>query len=198
MSIVSVGALLVQALVNGFGSAFIAGYSSAVRIHQFMSTAINTMGSAVSTYTAQNIGANRYDRVTAGIKAALTVMISICLVLIVVIYAFGGNIVGLFSEDPSREALDAGVFYLRLVVVGMVPFCLFNCFNGVARGAGYMPAFTVSTLSDLAVRVMFAYAFVGLIGRNVIAISVVIGWIVGTVIATSYYFTGRWKNAKQI
>lgn len=198
MSIVSFGALLVQALVNGFGSAFIAGYSSAVRIHQFMSTTINTMGSAVSTYSAQNIGANRYDRVNAGIKAALTVMISVCLVLVAVIYAFGGNIVGLFSEDPSQEALAAGVFYLRLVVVGMLPFCLFNCFNGVARGAGYMPAFTISTLTDLAVRVIFAYSFVSLLGRNVIAISVVVGWLVGTVISTAFHLTGRWKTAKKI
>ena len=198
MSIVSVGALLVQALVNGFGSAFIAGYASAVRIHQFMSTTINTMGSAVSTFTAQNIGANRYDRVNAGIKAALTVMISICLVLVVVIFAFGENIVGMFSEDPSIEALDAGVFYLQLIVVAMIPFSLFNCFNGVARGAGYMPAFTISTLSDLFVRVIFAYAFVGLLGRNVIAISVVVGWVVGTIISTSFHFSGRWKKAKRI
>ena len=198
MSIVSVGALLVQALVNDFGAGFIAGYGSAVRIHQFMATAVNTMGSAISTYSAQNIGAGRYDRVNGGIKAALTFMLSFCLVLIGVAYIFGGDLVSMFSEDTSQEALQAGVHYLRTVVIAMIPFCFFNCFNGVARGAGYMPAFTISTFSDLGTRVIAAYALVGVFGRDMIAYSVAIGWVIGAAIAISFHATGRWKHAKRV
>ena len=200
MSIVSVGALLVQALVNGFGSAFIAGYASAVRIHQMLATAVNTTGSAVSTYSAQNIGAGRYDRVTGGIKAALTFMVSFCLVLIVVVYIFGADLVGLFSEEASAEALDAGVHYLRTVVIAMIPFCFFNCFNGVSRGAGYMPAFTISTFSDLGIRVASAYLLIRVFGcgRDVIAYSVAFGWVVGAIIAIAFHASGRWKHAKRV
>lgn len=198
MSIVSVGSLLVQAIVNGFGPAFIAGYSAANRIHHFMSTIINTSGSATSTFAAQNIGAGRHDRVNAGIKATLSFTISVSLILIAVIFCFGENLVSLFAESPSEEALQAGVFYLRIIVVGLIPFAVFNCLNGVARGAGYMPAFTISTLADLGVRVAFAYAFVSVFDRNVIAISVLAGWIVGMIITLGFHMTGKWKHAKKV
>lgn len=198
MSIVSIGSLLVQAVINGFGSAFLAGYSAAHKIHNFMSTAINTCGQAMSTYTAQNIGADRLDRVNDGIRSVLTVMVGVSLAMVAIIYLFGENLVGLFVDAPTSKVLDAGVFYLRVVVVGMVPFCFFNCFNGVARGAGYMPAFTISTLSDLVVRVAFAYAFVNVFGRNVVAISVVVGWGVGITISCIFHFSGRWKKVKRI
>ena len=198
MSIVSIGALLVQALVNGFGPAFMAGYGSASRIHHFMSTTVNTMGSAISTYTAQNIGAGRHERVKEGIKASLIFMFSVSAILIVITFIFGGDLVGLFSDDTSAEAMQAGVFYLNLIVVGLIPFSIFNCLNGVARGAGYMPAFTISTLTDLGVRVAFAYAFVSLLDRNVIAISVMVGWVVGMLVAVGFHMTGRWKNAKKV
>ena len=198
MSIVSVGSLLVQAIINGFGSAFLAGYSAAHKIHNFMSTAINTCGQAISTYSAQNIGADRLDRVGEGIRSVLTFMVSVSLVMVVIVFLFGENLVGMFVDSPTAEVIDAGVYYLRLVVIGMVPFCFFNCFNGVARGAGYMPAFTVSTLTDLFVRVVFAYAFVNILGRNVVAISVVVGWAVGVVVSCAFHFSGRWKKAKRI
>lgn len=198
MSIVSIGALLVQAIINGFGSAFIAGYSAAHKIHNFMATSINTCGQAISTYTAQNIGADRLDRVNEGIRSVLAVMLSVSLVMVAVVYLFGQDLVGMFVDAPTAEVLEAGVFYLRVIVVGMIPFCFFNCFNGVARGAGYMPAFTISTLSDLVVRVAFAYAFVGLLGRSVVAISIVVGWGVGIVISCAFHFSGRWKKAKRI
>lgn len=88
-------------------------------------------------------------------------------------------------------ALDAGVFYLRVVVLGMAPFCFFNVYNAVARGAGYMPAFTISTLADLGVRVAFAYCFDDLLGREVIAVSVVIGWAFGVAISVAFHLSGR-------
>ena len=198
MSVVSVGALLVQAVVNTFGAAFIAGYSSAVKVHNFLATAIYTSGSAVSTFTAQNIGANRYDRVGEGIRAALVCMVSFCVVVAVTVFLFGENFIRLFMDSPSREALDAGVYYLRLICVGMIPFCFFSCFNGVARGAGYMPAFVVSTFSDLLVRVVFCYAFVSVLERRVVTISVLAGWSVGIIISTAFHLSGRWKHAKRL
>jgi len=198
MSIVSVGSLMVQAVINSFGSAFLAGYSAAHKIHIFMSTGTNTCGQAISTYTAQNIGAGRLDRVSDGIKSVLTVMVSVTLIMVAITYIFGSGLVGLFVENPTAEVLDAGIFYLRVVVIGMIPFCFFNCFNGVARGAGYMPAVTISTLTDLFVRVAFAYAFVDILGRNVVAISVVVGWGVGIVISCAFHISGRWKKAKRI
>jgi putative MATE family efflux protein len=198
MSIVSVGALLVQKVANTFGSSFIAGYSPAVRIQQFMSTAINTTGSAVSTYAAQNIGAGRHDRVNGGIKASLVFTVTFSLLMACVVYLFGETMLGWFGDSLDAAALDAGAFYLRVVVLGMAPFCFFNVFNAVARGAGYMPAFTVSTLTDLAVRVAFAYLFVGLLGRHVIAISVVTGWAFGILTSVAFHMTGRWRTAKRI
>jgi Na+-driven multidrug efflux pump len=61
-----------------------------------------------------------------------------------------------------------------------------------------MPAFTISTLTDLAVRVAFAYLFVGLLGRHVIAISVVTGWAFGIATSVAFHMTGRWRTAKRI
>ncbi len=198
MSIVSVGALLVQGVANTFGSSFVAGYAPAVRLQQFFSTAINMMGSAVSTFAAQNIGAGHYDRINGGIRAALIYMVTFSFIMVGVIYLFGRGMLGWFGKDLNREAVDAGLFYLRVVVLGMAPFSFFNVFNAIARGAGYMPAFTISTLTDLGVRVLFAYLFVGLLGRHVIAISVVVGWGFGVAVSVAFHLSGRWKMAKRI
>lgn len=198
MSIVSIGAMLVQKIANTFGTSYVAGYAPAVRIQQFLSTAVNTTGAAVSTYTAQNIGANRHDRVNGGIRASLLFMVSFSLIMVGVVYLFGETMLGWFGESLDAEAIDAGTFYLRTVVLGMAPFCFFNVFNAVARGAGYMPAFTISTLTDLSVRVAFAYLFVGLIGRHAIAISVITGWGFGVAISVAFHISGRWRTAKLI
>ena len=159
---------------------------------------MNTSGSAISTYTAQNIGAGKLDRVNAGIKVTLIFTLSATAVLTAITFCFGEALVGLFAETPSAEALQAGVYYLRIIVVALAAFSVFNCLNGVSRGAGYMPAFTISTFADLGVRVAFAYAFVNVFGRNVIAISVLVGWIAGMLIAIGFHLTGKWKHAKKV
>lgn len=198
MSIVSVGALLVQRVVNKFGSAYIAGYSPAVRIQQFMSTALNSMGSAVSTFTAQNVGARRHDRVSGGIRAALSFMVAFSFVMAGVIYLFAENMLGWFGDSLDAEAIGAGTFYLRVVVLGFAPFSFFNVFCAVSRGAGYMPAFTISTLADLGTRVAFAYLFWQALGRNVVGVSVVVGWGVGFACALAFHLVGRWRTVERI
>ncbi|MGI6239460.1 MAG: MATE family efflux transporter [Christensenellales bacterium] len=198
MSVVSIGPLFVQAVVNGFGSAFMAGYASAVRIHQMMSTVIHMGGSALSTYTAQHIGARRTERIGVGIRSSLAFMVMFSLLMVGVVYLWGERLIALFVDVPTDEVIGAGLFYLRVVVLGMAPFCLFNVFNNVARGAGYMPAFMISTIADLAVRVIFTYACVQFFGNRVMAIAVLVGWGVGIVIASGFHASGRWKKAARI
>ena len=199
---IQVSFMLITIMANQRGLTDAAAVGIVEKIISFLFLVPSSMLSTVSALGAQNIGAGQYDRVQAGIRAALSFMVAFSLAMVAVMFLFGRNLVGLFVDEPVDKVLSTGAFYLKLISIGMVPFSFFNCFNGVARGAGYMPAFTISTLSDLAVRVafayLFAYCFPSVLGENVIAVSVIVGWCVGTILSVAFHCSGRWKHARKI
>lgn len=197
MAVVNIGNLFVQALVNSNGSEFIAGYSAALKINGFFTVVIITLGSAMATFTAQNIGAGHMDRPGQGLKAGMMVNFCYVAIAVVVVFLFGDQLIGLFVDSgASAEVYATGTGYLRVVVCSSFLFIILNNTCAVTRGAGYMLAFTSTTLVDLVVRVVSAYALNGVIGSSSVYWSVGIGWLVGAVMGVCFYRSGKWKNVK--
>lgn len=192
---VSVGQLLVQSLVNGYGADVIAGYASATKINQFGNVVIIALGSAMSTFTAQNIGAGKLERPPKGVKAVLIIEMIYCAIFCAVVFIFGNNFIAMFaSSTATPEMLEAGTRFFMIVVPGYFFFAFMNAYKSVSQGAGYMRAFLFSTLLDIVARVGISFVLSPFIGFYAICLGYPIGWLVGAIVAAVFYFKGSWKK----
>ena len=194
-SIVSMGMLFVQALVNSFGSVVVAGYTAATKIDSIAMLPMLNISNAVSSFTAQNIGAGRPERVRKGYRAALVMTAVIALVITGCLYLFGANFMSLFVDaNLSQGVIDVGVEYLRVVSVFYILMGGMFSTNGLLRGSGDVKAFMTSTLCNFVCRVTCAYVFASLMGASSIWWSIPMGWGVGLIISFLRYRSGKWAN----
>lgn len=195
-SIVSVGMLFVQTLVNGYGSNIVAGYTAATKIDSIAMMPMINISNAMSTFTAQNIGAKKSERVRDGLKAALIMVAVISISISIILNIWGSSFVGLFVDSVSNQAvIDVGAKYLSIVSIFYVIMgILFTC-NGLLKGAGDVGFFMTTTLSNFACRVGFAYLLSYWIGSEAIWWSIPIGWIVGGTLSSLRYRSGKWDRS---
>lgn len=109
------GNIFIQGIVNSFGTTTIAGYAAAVKVNNFAVTSLNTLGNAMSTYTAQNIGAGKIPRVKAGGRAGMVIGLSISAALAVLYALLRSLLVGAFLENPVGATLEEGMRFLLIV-----------------------------------------------------------------------------------
>lgn len=198
-SIVSIGMLLVQSVVNGFGSAVLAGYSAATRIESICVVPMIATGNAVATFTAQNIGAQKMDRVRQGYKASYGIIAGFAAVIALVLALFHKPIIASFlGGDRTSEAFITGTGYLSYIGYFFVLLGAKACVDGVLRGAGDMFVFTMANLINLAIRVLAAFYFASTWGVNAVWYVMPIGWFVNYIISFLRYMTGKWKYKRVI
>lgn len=193
---VSVGQLFIQGLVNSYGTVVMAGYSSAIKINVFVVMSLNTLSSALSSYTAQNYGAGKIDRITKGVRA--TFMISLCIYAVIAILLFSctSQIIGLFVDNIAGAAVIAvGAQFINITTPFYIVVLVKGIFDAVQRATGAAIFFASTTLVDLILRVAFAYILSPLMGSTGIWWSWPIGWSVGALMASIFYFMGKWKKA---
>lgn len=196
-SFVSVGNMLVQGLVNGYGSAVIAGYSAATKLNVFGVTSLTTVANAMAAFTAQNVGARNYERVKRGYRAAVGIILSIAVVFAAAYSFFGGFFVRMFLEnDSSSDALKTGVEFLTIVSPFYLAVSIKLVSDSVTRGAGALKLFAISTFADLIIRVCLSYALAPAMGITGIALSWPIGWSIGAIMAYMFYRFGNWRDCQ--
>ncbi|MEG1924455.1 MAG: MATE family efflux transporter [Ruthenibacterium sp.] len=196
-SFISVGNLFIQALVNGFGSSVVAGYSAAVKLNSFAIMGFSTLGSGLSNFTAQNIGAGQVQRVKQGFHAGVVLTLCVAVPFVIAYACFGTQMVGIFMANPSAQALQVGVDFLKIVSPFFIVISIKLMADGVLRGAGSMTCFMIATLADLVLRVVLAFVLAPHFGAVGIWMSWPIGWVIATGLTMLFYFTGRWKKASQ-
>lgn len=193
-SFVSVGVFFVQGLVNHLGADTVAGFSVGLKISTFALMVMNAMPTALSSFAAQNIGAEDIKRVRQGWRDALILSeITICSI-IVLFFLKGDTLLGLFiSGSRDGTVVNIGLEYL-LIVAPFYPLVgLKNCCDSVLRGGGAMRAFMVTTFADLLLRVILAYVLMPLMGFAGICYAYPLGWIIGTSLSVILYISGCWK-----
>lgn len=158
-SFVSVGNIFIQSLVNSFGSAVIAGYSAAIKLNTFTITSFSTLGNALSSFSAQNIGAAKIDRVRKGFRAGTMLAWIIAVPFFVLFFFFGNEMLRIFMENPTGGAMKAGMAFLKIVSPFYFIISLKLLADGLLRGSSAMIGFMVSTFTDLILRVILAYGF---------------------------------------
>lgn len=192
-SFISVGNIVIQGVINSFGSSVMAGYSASVKLNNLVITSLTTLGNGISNFTAQNIGANKMERVRQGFAAGLKLVWALCLPL-VALYLLGGRaLVNIFMNEPSAEAMDTGVQFLRILSPFYFVVSTKLVSDGVLRGAGLMKEFMVATFTDLILRVGLAIWLAKVLGVVGIWCAWPIGWVIATVVSVIFYNRGPWK-----
>ena len=197
-SFISVGNLLIQGLINGYGSSVVAGYSSAMKISVFAVMAFSALSSGLSSFTAQNIGAGKIDRVKKGFKSGLIIGISVATIFTILFVLFGKEILSLFLDTNSEDAIKTGVSFLVIVALFYPIICVKLIIDAVLRGGGAMLAFMIATFTDLVLRVILAFALSPIFGEIGIWSSWPIGWTVASVISVIFYVKGVWENKSKV
>ena len=197
-SFISVGNIVIQSVINGFGPAVMAGYSASVKLNNMVITSLTTLGNGISNFTAQNLGAAKYDRIKAGFRAGLKLVWALCIPL-VLLYEFAGKwLVYIFLESPTGAAMDTGVFFLRIVSPFYFIVAAKLVSDGILRGAGMMKKFMVATFTDLVLRVALAEIISRTaLGPTGIWLSWPIGWTIAAVLSITFYATVKWQQKGQ-
>ena len=192
-SFVSVGNIFIQSLVNSFGSAVIAGYSAAIKLNTFTITSFSTLGNALSSFSAQNIGAAKKDRVRKGFRAGTMLAWIIAVPFFVLFFFFGNEMLRIFMENPTGGAMKAGMAFLKIVSPFYFIISLKLLADGLLRGSSAMIGFMVSTFTDLILRVILAYVFAGIFGSTGIWMSWPVGWSISA-ISSLLFYRYTWKQ----
>ncbi len=194
-STVSIGMMLVQSVVNSFGPQMLAGFSAGMRVESICIVPMAALGNAMSSYTAQNLGAEQEDRVVKGYRAALCLTAFFALLLCLALELFHFPIIASFlGSDGTMQALETGSSYLRFIGFFFALIGLKMCTDGLLRGAADMKMFTIANLANLSLRVAFAIAMAPRFGIAMVWYAVPLGWLVNFLISYGEYRTGRWRK----
>lgn len=193
-SFISVGNIIVQGIINGFGSAVMAGYSAAIKLNSLVITSLNTLGNGISNFTAQNLGAGKPERVKEGFGAGLR-LVWLLSVPMSLLYVFAGQwLVCLFLKSPTGEAMSTGVQILRVIAPFYCVVAAKLVADGILRGAGDMGRFMAATFTDLFLRVVLAWCLSVPLGPLGIWLAWPIGWGVSTAMSVIFYKMGKWRG----
>lgn len=194
-SFISVGNIVIQGAINGFGTGVMAGYSAAVKLNNLVVTSFTTLGNGVSNFTAQNLGAGKTERIDQGFRAGLGLVWAVCLPVAAAYLLAGRQLLCLFIDAPTQTALDTGVTFLRLLSPFYFVVSAKLTADGVLRGTGSMGRFMAATFTDLILRVTLALVLsrTGL-GATGIWLAWPISWTAATVLSLLFYHTGPWRR----
>ena len=189
----SLGSMALYSLVNSYGRDFMAGFTGANKIDTLIFFPAQSFSSATTTFTGQNIGARRLDRVRQGLISSLVISVGCSVAVPLLLYIIAPWAMRLFSPDPA--VIASGVVYLRTVLPFYPALSTLFTFNGLLRGVGFMHVPLLATMvSMLIARVPSAYLLAATFGRDSIFYSYGIGWIAGSALVVLYYFFGKWRS----
>ncbi len=192
-SFISLGNIILQGVINGFGPSVMAGYSAAIKLNNLVITSFTTLANGISNYAAQNLGANKPDRIREGFRAGLRMVWILALPLTFLYFFGGGRMLLLFINERGGESMLTGATLLRIIA----PFyCVVSAklvSDAILRGTARMAAFMAGTFTDLILRVVLAM----ILSRTALGATGIwsawpIGWCVSTAISLWFYYHSRW------
>lgn len=193
-SITAFSNIFVQGYVNVFGSSVMAGWSSYVKIDQFVLLPVQSIALASTTFVGQNLGAKQIDRAKKGVSTSLRLSVGVTIILSILLNVVGINLLGVFSHEA--DVIAAGKIFLRI----FSPFYFVICFNqiyaGAMRGAGDSNAPMVIMLFSFVVfRQISLYIGTKFFPSvHFVAFSYPMGWMLCSILLTIYYYSNRWMR----
>ena len=194
--IIAVGGMIVQAVVNGFGVAFIAGFTATNKLYGVLEVAATSYGYAMVTYTGQNMGAGDKQRVSAGLRAGLLIGMLTSLLITVVMLVFGRAILSCFisaGEEDGGEALEIAFRYLKIMSICLPVLYVLHIVRSTIQGMGNTVIPLISGISELVMRTGAAVLLPVLFGQNGILFAEITAWAGADMILVPGYCYGKKK-----
>jgi putative MATE family efflux protein len=199
LSLTSLASLLILRLVNSFGALAVAGYSAAVKADQLAIVPLNSIGLAISTFVAQNMGAGLEKRAKQGLRSGMFLMVAVGVIISAIVILLRKPFVSLFIEMEAEDAaviLRTGTSYLSILCFFYVLFAVFFAFNGFFRGVGDAVVVMALTVSSLTIRNICANLFVAFTGMQLEAVawSIPVGWGLCDLFCLWYFLRRKWAG----
>lgn len=192
----SVGIMSLQSLVNSYGSDFIAGFNVANKLDTFAFMPIQSFSNAMTTYTGQNIGAGRIDRVRKGMVSTMFLSIGFSIGAAIFVIPMGPLLLRLFNNDAA--VVHAGMIYLKNVMPFFSLLAVVFILNSVIRGAGESVIPMIGSIVSLWLgRLPAAYYIAYNFGKEYMFVSYAVGWLFWLIITGPYYLSGKWKSKSE-
>lgn len=194
-SMIAIGNMSIQKLINSFGTMAVAAYSAAGRIDSLAIMVVVTMGMSLSVYCGQNIGAGKAERISSGLYKTLAFVLSYCVLFAVLMIFFGKNMLHIFlNEGTAHEAIQIGTQYLKVIGIAYFMAGIMRCYLNVVHGTGDVNVSMITGLAELAMRIIASYILVGPFGLMGLWIAIPISWGSASIIPVVRYYSGKWKS----
>lgn len=187
-SIMNFGILMIQGLVNSFGTSVMAAFTAGVKIDAFAYMPVQDFGNAFSIFVSQNFGAKKFERIKRGFKLSVISSAIFSAIISVIVYLFAPQLINIFLDSANPSILDVGVKYLRTegafyIGIGWL-FLLYGYYRAIKK-----PNMSVIlTIFSLGTRVLLAYLLSPTYGTNAIWWAIIIGWFLADLVGFGYYF----------
>ena len=193
-SIISVSTMVLQGVVNGFGETVMAAYTVVDRVEQIVQQPYTSLGTALTTFAGQNVGAQRLDRVKQGFRVSVYLALGFSLILLPIAYGFGPQIIGVFVKEPEVIAIGAralkinSLFYFALGMI-YVPRSLLN-------GCGDSAFAMINGITEVVCRIVYSNVFTRIPAIGCWGIWITTGFTWGTtaLVCLHRYFRGKWRR----
>lgn len=193
-SFISVGNIIIQSIINSFGSAAMAGYSASIKLNNLVITSFTTLGNGISNFTAQNLGAQKFDRIKKGFSAGIKLVWLICVPIVLLYVLASKPLVSIFLNSASDTAMSIGVEILRILAPFYFVISGKTVADGILRGSGRMSKFMIATFADLILRVLLAAVLSSRFGTTGIWMAWPVAWAIGTALSVTFYKTVKWNK----
>lgn len=192
--VVSLGLTLIQRVVNGFGEVMTASFTVGQRVEMYLNLPGHTFQTTLATYTGQNIGAKKYDRVYLGVKQTMIISLIITLCISFLVYNFAAEIIAFFGLSVEATALC--IKHLRAIAIINIVLSMYFPLFGVFQGANHSAVPMIVALVALSLRVISTYVFrySPFLGESIIWWNGIFGFSAGLLINWGYFISGKWKN----
>lgn len=195
--VVSVSNVVVMSYINGFGSASVAGFTSANKYDNFLGLPVNSFALAVTTFVGQNLGAKKYDRVKKGVHS--TLILSICTVVILgmLVFTFADECIALFSQD--REVIEAGATCIKVMCPFYFALCFHQVYSGALRASGRSSVPMVTSIMAFVVirQIFLAIALQMNHDIAIVGWGYSLTWILAAAFTAIYYFRSHWLQVEE-
>lgn len=198
-AIIAIGGMIVQAVVNGFGVVFIGGFTATNKLYGVLEVAATSYGYAMITYTGQNLGAGKIDRIRSGMKAALMVALITSVAIAAVMILFGKGIIGLFLSGTAEEvaaAMEVAYYYLVVMSLCLPILYILHVVRSAIQGMGDTVKPMVSGISEFVMRTVGALTLPLVMGNAGVFYAEVSAWLGADVILIPSYFMTLKKISK--
>ncbi|MBE5884726.1 MAG: MATE family efflux transporter [Lachnospiraceae bacterium] len=198
-SIISIGGMVVQTVVNGFGVIFIAGFTATNKLYGLLEIAATSYGYAMTTYVGQNLGAGKKERIQKGVRAAVAVAMVTSIVIAAVMIFFGKIILGWFisgTPEQTTQALQIAYYYLVIMSVCLPILYILHVVRSAIQGMGNTVLPMVSGIAEFVMRAVSALILPRVVGETGIFYAEVLAWLGADVILVASYLVliRRWKR----